>query len=416
MHWEAIEYFLINGSMIAFVGFLLKHELNDIKARIVRLENIFLHSPDYKESSKNRWATLVVFILGSLITSSSFAATQVIGGAVGAFTGAEVLCQSPKFCPRVVAPDWSNPQRMYGTDPTCRLSNDGGANWVACTTQPSATSNNNNIAVARNGAVLWSGNDAGGTIYNIRRSTNGTTSWATVYTTATVDISGASGTSKIKCAQTTNTCLAYYISAGNVIQHLTSSDNGLTWSAGATIGTSAAGHSDFAMSLDGAHAIAPPSAADGVLFRAILYNSGTWSQSVFVWPTSAGGSCRTPFVVSVFNSAICLETAFGTFITTREENGLVQNLFNLSDRSPGGTAVLVAGTPSMSSTRVALIGTNAAGDTTIWTSFDSGNSWSAQGTLTEGVGNLHDSFSLHDCVYFSYFASGLNGRLTKICP
>ena len=43
MHWDAIEYFMINAGMIAFVGFLLKHELNDIKTRIVRLENIFLH-------------------------------------------------------------------------------------------------------------------------------------------------------------------------------------------------------------------------------------------------------------------------------------------------------------------------------------------------------------------------------------
>lgn len=414
MHWEAIEYFLINGSMIAFVGFLLKHELNDIKARIVRLENIFLHSPDYKESSKNRWAALAVFILGSLIASSSFAQTQVNGGAVGAFTGAEILCQSPKFCPRVVAPDWSNPQRMYGTDPTCRLSNDGGANWIACTTQPSATSNNNNITVARNGAVLWSGNDAGGTVYVIRRSLNGTTSWGTVFSTATVDISGASGTSKIKCAQTTNTCLAYYISAGNVIQHLNSTDNGLTWSAGATIGTSAAGHSDFAISLDGNHAIAPPSASDGVLFRAILYNSGVWSTS-FVWPTSAGGSCRTPFVVSVFNRAVCLDTSLGTNITTREENGVVQNTFNLSGRAPG-TATLVAGTPSMASTQVVMIGSESGGNTGIWTSFDAGNTWNAQGVLSEGVGNLHDSFSLNNCVYFSYFASGLNGRLTKICP
>ena len=42
-HWDAIEYFMINAGMIAFVGYLLKHELNDIKTRIVRLENIFLH-------------------------------------------------------------------------------------------------------------------------------------------------------------------------------------------------------------------------------------------------------------------------------------------------------------------------------------------------------------------------------------
>lgn len=41
-HWDLAEYFLINAGMIAFVGFLLKHELYDIKTRIVRLENLFL--------------------------------------------------------------------------------------------------------------------------------------------------------------------------------------------------------------------------------------------------------------------------------------------------------------------------------------------------------------------------------------
>lgn len=41
--WDEVEYFVINAGMISFVGFLLKHELNDIKARIVRLENMFIN-------------------------------------------------------------------------------------------------------------------------------------------------------------------------------------------------------------------------------------------------------------------------------------------------------------------------------------------------------------------------------------
>lgn len=48
-HWDTVEYFLINASMIAFVGYLLKHELYDIKTRIVRLENLFLH-PKQKDT------------------------------------------------------------------------------------------------------------------------------------------------------------------------------------------------------------------------------------------------------------------------------------------------------------------------------------------------------------------------------
>lgn len=60
---------MINAGMIALVGFLIKHELNDIKARIVRLENLFLHPPD-TEIPKNKWAALTVFLLGSVFASA----------------------------------------------------------------------------------------------------------------------------------------------------------------------------------------------------------------------------------------------------------------------------------------------------------------------------------------------------------
>lgn len=46
--WDTIEYFAINAGMITFVDYLIKHELNDIKTRIVRLENMFIH-PSLKE-------------------------------------------------------------------------------------------------------------------------------------------------------------------------------------------------------------------------------------------------------------------------------------------------------------------------------------------------------------------------------
>lgn len=40
----AALFYSIAGPLIMFLaGYLLKHELNDIKTRIVRLENIFLH-------------------------------------------------------------------------------------------------------------------------------------------------------------------------------------------------------------------------------------------------------------------------------------------------------------------------------------------------------------------------------------
>ena len=398
---------LLVNAVFIILGILIKQELHDIKSRIVRLEDKLMKA-----------VLPIMLLLGALFVSSEvFAQSRTtMGAAVGAPGNTEILCQSPKFCPRVVAPDWStNGQTMYGTDPTCRKSVDGGQNWVACTTQPSATNSNINIAVARNGAVLWAGNDALGTVYNIRRSTNGTISWGTVYTTATIDISGANGTSRIKCAQTSSICLAYYISAGNVIQHLTSTDNGATWSAGATIGTSAAGHPNFAISLDGQTAIAPPNVADGTNFRAILVNSGSWAVSS-IWPTSTGGLCSAPYIVFTFNRGICNATTLGTNITTREENGVIQNTFNLSARFPGGSTVLLAGTPSNVTTRVAMVATNGSGSTTVWTSTDSGNTWVAEAQLTEGILSPYDSFSLNNCVYFSYLASGLNGRLTKVCP
>jgi len=69
-HWDTVEYFLVNAVMIGLVGFLIKHELNDIKARIVRLENLFLHPPD-KEISKNKWATVALFFGLSFLSAVS---------------------------------------------------------------------------------------------------------------------------------------------------------------------------------------------------------------------------------------------------------------------------------------------------------------------------------------------------------
>lgn len=42
MNVETLLPHAFNGILILVIGFLLKHELQDIKSRIVRIENIFL--------------------------------------------------------------------------------------------------------------------------------------------------------------------------------------------------------------------------------------------------------------------------------------------------------------------------------------------------------------------------------------
>lgn len=394
---------LVNAVFIV-LGILIKNELHDIKSRIVRLEDKLMKS-----------LAPIVFILSIFIPGYGYSLTEVDGGAVYAPGTTEILCQSPKFCPRIVAPDWSNNGvTMYGTDPTCRKSIDGGRNWLACTTQPSATNSNTSIAVARNGAVLWAGNDALGTVYNIRRSTNGSTSWATVYTTATISLSGNANTSLIKCAQTTNTCLAVYLSAANIVQVLTSTDNGATWVAG-TNGVYNDSIQSFAISNDGTVAMVPVNAPAGTV-TSILFSGGSWSRSTLNWATSAGGNCGTNYVALTLHRAICNDTSLGTNITTRDDEGVVLNTFNLSARSPGGATRLIANTINPSSSVVVMIGNNSSGITQIWISRDLGLTWTAEGTFTEQVSQPFDSFYLDNCAYFSYLASGLNGRLSKVCP
>jgi len=394
---------LVNAVFVV-LGILIKNELHDIKSRIARLEDKLMKS-----------VIPIVLLLGIFTHGETFAVTQAQGGSVFQPGSTEILCQAPKFCPRIVAPDWSTGgTTMYGTDPSCRKSIDGGRNWLACTTQPSATNSNYSITVAKNGAVLWAGNDALGTVYNIRRSTNGAVSWSTAYTTATTSTYSASVNSLIKCAETSTICVAFYISAGNVVQVLTSIDNGQTW-ANATNGTMADTPLLFSLSNDGAHAIAPPNVPDASLF-AIVYTAGTWHRSTIPWPTSSGGACATVFAIQSVNRGICNDTALGTNITIRNEDGLVQNTFDLTARFAGGTTKLAANAADLTSARAAMIGNNNSGSTSVWLSSDAGLSWSAEGTLTEQVLAPYDSFSLSGCVYFSYLASGLNGRLTKVCP
>lgn len=394
---------ILNFAFIV-IGVLIKMELHDIKSRIVRLEDKLMKS-----------LIPLIFVLSLGVTIDGHAVTQVQGGATFQPGSTEILCQAPKFCPRVVAPDWSTGgSTMYGTDPTCRKSIDGGRNWLACPTQPSATNSNYSITVAKNGAVIWGGNDAGGTVFNIRRSTDGGVSWSTAYTTATISTYSASTNSLIKCAETSTTCVAFYISAGNTVQVLTSIDNGQTWAPG-TNGTMVDTPAVFTLSNDGAHGIAPPNAPNGSL-SAIVFTSGTWHRSSIPWVTSAGGGCVTAFVIQSVNRTICNDTTLGTDITLRNEDGLVQSTFNLSARFAGANTNLIANAADLTTGKAAMVGTNNSGSTSVWVSSDAGNSWTAEGTLTEQILDPYDSFSIQGCVYFSYLASGLNGRLTKVCP
>lgn len=372
-------------------------------------------------------AGMVAFGIGS---SESASVNKIFGAAANGpaplvpLTPA-VLCQAPSFCVRTMAPDWSdvNSERFYGSDGSnCRRSVDGAVTWTNCPANPSATIYLH-YAVTRNGSVIAGANDAGGSVFRLRRSTDSATTWSTVYNSTPVDLFNTTITNnRLKCAQDIDLCWFVSRNASNQMWGLVSIDDGQTWTLTDPISvtTNVAGYFNYAFANDGSLYYAAPNAGDGFSsVRTVTYDTVNWVQGATVWPTTAGGQCNWVFLLAGNRRSICHETTLGTTYTLRNEVGTVLTTFSLPDvpSDNGGTQSGLAF--SVTDQSIHLVRADTTGRTGLWVSVDSGISFVklfATDPAGQGIGTQGSTFKGVDgCIYFSYITTAITSTVFKVC-
>lgn len=347
------------------------------------------------------------------------AVTTILGAAVDE-PQYEILCSPPSFCARIIAPDWTNANRFFGTDGSnCRVSENKGRTWTNCASNPSTTIYLH-YAVTQNGYVVSAGNDNGGTELRIRRSTNKAVTWSTVYSAAPVDLLPYSNNGRLRCSQTSAVCTFIYIN-GTTPHELISTDEGATWSLdpsgaiGAVATTS--GHTAFANS--STLGMYGPNASDGVSNnRSLVWNGAGWTRTS-IWPTTAGGQCNWTYINNGLNRAICHVGSLGTQYETREQDGTILNTFTLpgvpSDNGGNSIGLAISRFPG----EVWVLRNDSVGNTGIWFSNDDGNTYEKRYTIyppAEGMGNQGSIFQgIDNCWYASYLRAASNSTVIRVC-
>lgn len=375
-------------------------------------------------------AGMVAFGIGS---SESASVSKIFGAAANGpaplvpLTPA-ILCQSPSLCARIIAPDWSdsNSETFYGTDGTdCRKSIDGAVTWADCGANPSATATYLQYAVTRNGTVLAAGNDGGGSVFRVRRSTDGAASWSTAYDSAPVDLRTTVANGRLRCAQDIDLCT--YIggtSVGNQLFGLVSTTDGATWVLTNPISATGnvAGWLTAAMLNDGSLYYVSPSSGDGFSSnRSVTFDTANWVQNATLWPTTAGGSCNWAFFLAGAPRTICHETGTGTTYTMRDAQGATITTFSLPDvpSDSGGPQVGLAF--SVTDQSIHLVRADTTGRTGLWVSVDSGVSFVklfATDPAGQGISSQGSTFKGVDgCIYFAYLTTlgGTTSTIFKVC-
>jgi len=339
---------------------------------------------------------------------------------------AVVLCQAPEFCTRTAVPDWSNEDVFYGTNGNvCRKSIDGGDTWADCGANPSATVVMNDYAVTMNGTVLAAGNDGGGTVFRISRSTDGAASWSFVYNSTPVNgIVTFPTNGQLRCARTTNLCTFYgrAPAAGNDVFSLTSTDDGLTWTLATGIGANTVGWQAVIMNQDGSLAFANVNAGDGFTAsnRTMLFDGANWTRAPLTFATTAGGLCNWAFILNGVPRTICHSTSSGTTFNMMDEVGNIQTTFTIPDFPSGNGGAGVGQAISVRTNAIHFVGPTTIGQTGFWVSADAGVSFtkifetdtagagiSTQGSIYEGV---------NGCIYTAYLAgAGVASTVVRIC-
>lgn len=331
-----------------------------------------------------------------------------------------VLCQAPEFCTRVMAPDWADTDNWYGSDGTnCRKSTDGADTWANCGANPSATAVYNQYAVTMNGTVLAGGNDGGGTVFRIRRSTDGAASWSTVYDSTPIDLLGVVN-GRFRCAQTQNLCTFFGRDAANNVWSLTSTTDGATWVLDTTI--SAANIAQFFATIfanDGSVGYAFGGIGDGFSnYRSINWTGVEWTAaSTFFTPTTTGGVCNFAIILNGAFRSICHDTTLGTTWTIRNANGGVEVASTTFPDVPAGQLAQTGLAISLVANSIYLLYPDATGRTGIWVSLDSGVSFTklfATDPAGQGIGTQGSIYMVNSCLYASYIASATSTVL-RVC-
>ena len=367
----------------------------------------------------------LVIVLLCAMQSQAIAVSKIYGANVNGPApvvpfNTVVLCQAPEFCTRTMAPDWSNENIFYGYNGTnCGKSVDGGDTWQNCPANPSATIYPY-YAVTRNGTVLAAGNDAGGTVLRIRRSTDGAVSWATVYDALPVDTLYITVTNgRFRCAQTADLCAYYGRDSAVQMFSLISTDDGLTWTLTSGIGQNSFSYINTAWSNDGSIGIGAVSAGDGVsTIRTMEWNGVAYLRNATNFPTTVGGLCNFPFILNGARRVICHETGSGTTYTMRSEDGTVISTFNLSGvpSDSGGNQV---GQSTSTAGAIYLLRSTTIGQTGLWVSVDNAASFVQIFTTDPagiGIGMQGSAFvGVNGCVYFSYLTSASTSTVLRVC-
>lgn len=286
--------------------------------------------------------SIVVIVLWYV--PSSHAVFKLVGSAVEcdrAFAGCApipaqgiVVCPTTSACPTRLAPDYIVETRMWGTSSgqVCRVSNDRGVTWANCPTLPSLSSTS--IAGAGDGGVLVVGTTGGNC--QIHRSTNGGTSWSTVFDASVSGVGGtcstSSSSSMIKCTIDNECVFTYDVSGSTVYRAIISEDYGQTWTVGGA--SSALGISAISMAFSGLSAnngIAS-TAGGGRAFR--QSSTSTWSSTA-IW--AGTGLCWGSIIYNGAEKGLCSTTGGSVVHTLRTgSTGATERTLTMPDVYPTG--------------------------------------------------------------------------------
>lgn len=279
-------------------------------------------------------ASINVEAITRKIVGASSECDLAFSGCITIPTTGVVVCATTSTCPIRIAGDYVVATRMWGTraGSSCRISNDNGVTWSNCPTLPEPISTS--IAGTGDGAVVVAGTTNGGTNCKIQRSIDGGTSWTTVYDATANDglvgscSTGSSG-SLLKCT-IDGECVFLYDSGATTQRAITSSDYGLTWTAGGASSALGAGVRSMAFSGSSVGGIGVVSGG----LRAFLQGAGVWNSTA-IW--AGTGVCWGSIIYNSSARGLCSTTA-GTVVHTLRAGatGATDATLTLPDVYPTG--------------------------------------------------------------------------------
>jgi len=371
---------------------------------------------------KNLFVGLIVGLLLLVESSQSNAVVKVVGlssecdttnaGCQAIPLTLTVLCTVS--CPYVSQPSLTDANRFWGSlaGSTCNTSTNGGATWVACTTQPPAFTPNGvreAYAGAADGSVIGAAQNAGTAACDIVRSTDNGANWTTVFTVASRSCSPSNEGTLLKC-RSDGKCILPFLNGGtNVCYTYVSTDNGQTWAEG--IGVATCNASPVNSSWNGTLGIVQPQGNGGASRAYYTTDGSTWNKST-AW-AAAAGTCWGGVVYNSAVHAICFSSVN---YTLRDRDGTLE----LNMTLPGVLAAVNSGGLGYSlgtnnmyvlATWLPVSGNAPIG---IWLTRD-GSTFTLLGKSAITTNSMRggDFYAgINGCLYFS---AGTNAIFAKIC-